>query len=1095
MPNDCRISVLGPVSVADRSGVPTAVPGALARVFLVALVLARGQTLTTEALIDELWPEERPRGARAALQTLVSRLRRSVADGLVVSTSTGYALGGGDDGDVDLLRAERAAASDDAAAVRAALDAWRGDPGSDVEGTAGEELAERAAAARRALRRRLAGLLLDAGDTAEAAAVWLAETTADPFDEVAVAGCMHALAADGRVTEALAVFAAHRDRLVEELGADPSAELVRLNADLLRRSVPTAGAARRIGLRAAPNALVGREADLAAVTDLLAHHRLVTVLGAGGLGKTRLAQAVAAGLPATTAVVVCELAPLTDADDLLPALAALLGIAEVRSARSIRDAVATDLRSRVVGVLDDGPTVLVLDNCEHLVAGVARQTAELLAAAPSLRVLATSRAPLAVAGEVVAPLAPLPVAEDGAAVRLFTDRARAARPGAVLPVDAVRRICTRLDGSPLAIELAAARVRGMSVEEVERRLDDRFALLRGGDRSAPERHRTLLAVIEWSWRLLDPGAQELLTRLALFPDGVPVDAVQAVAPGGDDLVAFDDLAELVEQSLVQLVETEGEPVRYRLLETVREFGAARLTDRGAIDEVRAAMTSWGRGFSAARNLFATSGPAQLVAFREVRREAENLVTLLRWALRDDDVPTVAHVFAALAGYWTFRGTHGEVVAAAPDVVALLRDRPVASDARAATVVSLVLCGASAAFGDLRTSARAISTLRRLRRTGTTGLPVLDAETDLLLSLGRPAEGTALLVRLREDRDPGVACLAHMLSAPLAENAGEPEAAFRYARRAAELSAVTGDAWTSGSAAVTLTQLHAQGGRYAEALATAEAAREQLERFGADDDLYEISWTVGLASAATGDLHRARTIAEDLRLRPVTLRGGPQDGAAQVGVLALAIDAECARWAGDPDRAAAAYTAAWDLLRDPRTRAVHWRLMAGAARIAAVDEHERARDREHEREQEPERDRGSGGPDRAADANRSDGAATRLPAGERDVARRLRTGALVQLRLRSAWLDMPVVGTAMLGLAIALLRDGRTADAARCWAVATRVGTRQDYAVLAHARVRPLLVAGVGEQALADAETTSSGWGPDEVVVRTRALLEELRVEG
>ncbi|WP_288468266.1 BTAD domain-containing putative transcriptional regulator [uncultured Curtobacterium sp.] len=1092
MPNDCRINVLGPVSVADRSGVRTAVPGALARVFLVALVLARGQTLTTEALIDELWPEERPRGARAALQTLVSRLRRSVADGLVVSTSTGYALGGGDDGDVDLLRAERAAVSDDPAAIRAALDAWRGDPGSDVEGTAGEELAERAAAVRRALRRRLAGLLLDAGDTAEAAAVWLAEATADPFDEVAVAGCMHALAADGRVTEALAVFAAHRDRLVEELGADPSAELVRLNADLLRRSVPTAGAARRIGLRAAPNALVGREADLAAVTDLLAHHRLVTVLGAGGLGKTRLAQAVAAGLPATTAVVVCELAPLTDADDLLPTLAALLGIAEVRSARSIRDAVATDLRSRVVGVLDDGPTVLVLDNCEHLVAGVARQTAELLAAAPSLRVLATSRAPLAVAGEVVAPLAPLPVAEDGAAVRLFTDRARAARPGAVLPVDAVRRICTRLDGSPLAIELAAARVRGMSVEEVERRLDDRFALLRGGDRSAPERHRTLLAVIEWSWRLLDPGAQELLTRLALFPDGVPVDAVQAVAPGGDDLAAFDDLAELVEQSLVQLVEIEGEPVRYRLLETVREFGAARLTDRGAIDDVRAAMTSWGRGFSAARNLFATSGPAQLVAFREVRREAENLVTLLRWALRDDDVPTVAHVFAALAGYWTFRGTHGEVVAAAPDVVALLRDRPVAPDARGATVVSLVLCGASAAFGDLRTSARAISTLRRLRRTGTTGFPVLDAETDLLLSLGRPVEGSALLARLREDRDPGVACLAHMLSAPLAENAGEPEAAFRYARRAAELSAVTGDAWTSGSAAVTLTQLHAQGGRYAEALATAEAAREQLERFGADDDLYEISWTVGLASAATGDLHRARTIAEDLRLRPVTLRGGPQDGAAQVGVLALAIDAECARWAGDPDRAAAAYTAAWDLLRDPRTRAVHWRLMAGAARIAAVDECERARERGREREHEPERDRGSG-PDRAADASRSDGAGTRLPAGERDVARRLRTGALVQLRLRSAWLDMPVVGTALLGLAIALLRDGRTADAARCWAVATRVGTRQDYAVLAHARVRPLLVAGVGEQALADAETTSSGWGPDEVVVRTRALLEGLRV--
>ncbi|WP_461964342.1 ATP-binding protein [Curtobacterium sp. 24E2] len=341
---------------------------------------------------------------------------------------------------------------------------------------------------------------------------------------------------------------------------------------------------------------VGREeADLAAVSDLLSAGRLVTILGAGGLGKTRLAQAVAAGLPPTQGVVVVELAPLASADDIVPALGALLGIAEFRSTRSLRDAVAADLRTRVVRALADGPTVLVLDNCEHLVAEVAAFAADLLATVPALRILTTSRAPLAIAGEVVAPLAPLPVEADGAAVRLFTERARAARPGAVLPVDTVRRICTRLDGSPLAIELAAARIRGMSADEIERRLDDRFALLRGGDRSAPERHRTLLAVIEWSWRLLDDGAQDLLTRLALFPDGLAVDAVEAVAAPDRRADALDDLAELVEQSLVQLVEHEGEPVRYRLLETVREFGAARLGDRGATEAVRAAMIGWGRG--------------------------------------------------------------------------------------------------------------------------------------------------------------------------------------------------------------------------------------------------------------------------------------------------------------------------------------------------------------------------------------------------------------------------------------------------------------------------------------------------------------------
>ncbi|MGN7190697.1 BTAD domain-containing putative transcriptional regulator [Curtobacterium sp. SAFR-003] len=1083
MPVASRVAVLGPVTVAgpDCGSVP--VTGALARSFLVALVLAEGHAVGTDSLIDALWGDDRPRGARAALQTMVSRLRRSTAEGLVVSTTTGYALAPGQD-TVDLDAAERAVDATDLETVRAALDRWTGAPGDDVEGELGTALAARAAAARHALRRRLGVLLLESGDTTAAAAVWTDESAAAPYDDVAAAGAMRALAADGRAAEALAVFAAHRGRLADALGADPSAELVALHAALLRGPAAPTGTVRRIGLRAAPNELVGRAHDVATVTAELGRGRLVTVLGPGGLGKTRLAQAVAAGLPETTAVVVCELAPLTDADDLLPALAALLGVAEVRSARSLRDAVVTDLWGRVTRVLDEAPTVLVLDNCEHLLDRVAPFTADLLAAVPGLRVLATSRAPLAIGGEVVAPLAPLPVEADGAAVRLFTDRARAARPGAVLPVDTVRRICTRLDGSPLAIELAAARVRGMSVDEVARRLDDRFALLRSGDRSAPERHRTLLAVIEWSWRLLDAGAQELLTRLALFPDGVPDGAVEAVAVPDRRADASDDLAELVEQSLVQLVETAGEPVRYRLLETVREFGADRLDERGTTGQVRAAMTTWGRELSATCNLFALTGPAQLAAFGVVRREAETLVTLLRWAVRDEDGPTVAHVFAALGGYWTLRGTHGEVVAVAQDVIAALRSAPVAPADRTATVVSLVLCGASAAFTDIRTTARARSVLRRMRRDGGTGHPVVDAQCDLLLVLGGERAGAALLGRMRADPDPGVACFGAMLSAPLAENAGDPAAALRYAQRARDLAAVSGDAWTAGSVAVTLTQLHAQGGRYREALETAASAQELLERFGADDDLYEISWTVGLAAAATGDLVRARAIAEDLRLRPVTMRGGPADGTVQVGVLARAIGAECARYERRPERAAAEYTAAWDLLRDPRTRAVHWRLMAGAARIAAVDEALGATTDQVE---------GPGG------------GGVRLPAAERDVARRLRTGALVQLRLGSTWLDLPVVGTALLGLAVALVRDGQPDVAARCWALATRVGTRQDYAVLAHARIRPLLAAAVGERALAAAEAEAADasaadhdplahdWGRARVVTRTRALLEGVRI--
>ncbi|OII33841.1 hypothetical protein BIU98_05135 [Curtobacterium sp. MMLR14_010] len=1061
-----RIAVLGPVLVEDPAGVPAPVPGALARAFVTALVLARGHAMTTDALIDELWGDAPPKGARAALQTLVSRLRRSTTEGLVLSTATGYALGVRPE-DVDLACAEQLATDGTRAdaALRTALATWRGEPGDDVEGDLGQALAHRADVARRALRRALGSALLDAGDADGAVAVWREQAEADPFDEVAVAGSMRALDAAGRTAEALAAFAAHRERLADGLGADPSAELVRLNAELLRRAPSGPGAVRRVGQRAAPNTLVGREADLAAVTDLLSQGRLVTILGAGGLGKTRLAQAVAATVAQDRGVVVLELAPLTAGEDIVPALGALLGIAEVRGARSLREAVVSDLWGRVVRALAEEPTVLVLDNCEHLVEAAASFTADLLAVLPSLRVLTTSRAPLAIAGEVVAALAPLPVEADGSAVRLFTERARAARPGAVLPVDTVRSICTRLDGSPLAIELAAARIRGMSAEEIERRLDDRFALLRGGDRSAPERHRTLLAVIEWSWRLLDDGARDLLTRLALFPDGLAVDAVEAVADPVRHDDALDDLAELVEQSLVQLVEHEGEPVRYRLLETVREFGAARLAERGTTDAVRAAMLRWGRDFSAARNMFTVTGERQRRWFREVGHEADNLVTLLRWGLRDGDHRTVAQVFAALGGYWTLRGAHGEVVTIAPDLLPLLRRTPPLPEDRAAVVLGLVLTGASSVFTDRRTAAWAISALRRVVRLGPTGAATLDAQAALLLTLGRPEDGTALLARYRDGDDEGVACLAFLLSAPLAENDGAFDDALRYARRAAELAERVDDAWALGSSAVTLAQLLAQNGQHAEALAAAAVARERLEVFGAEDDLYEIGWTIGLCAAATGDVDLARSIAADLGDQPVANRGGFEDDAVQVGVIAIAIDAECSRADGDLDGAVEHWRRGWDFVVPRRKRTQNWWLMAGAARIVAEDE---------------------------AAASRSGGAAPSLQADQQAVARHLRVGALVMLRLHPWWLDLPVIGTALVGIAVVALRRGMSVEAARCWGLARRFGSRQDFAVLAHRRLRPLLVDVVGADAVVDAETASAGWDRAEAVTALRALLEELR---
>ncbi len=275
------------------------------------------------------------------------------------------------------------------------------------------------------------------------------------------------------------------------------------------------------------------------------------------------------------------------------------------------------------------------------------------------------------------------------------------------------------------------------------------------------------------------------------------------------------------------------------------------------------------------------------------------MTLLRWALRADDVPTVTQVFAALGGYWTLRGLHREVVAVAPDVVAALRSREPDPADRTAAVTGLVLCGATSAFSDLRTTARAVSGLRRLHRSAVPTTP-WSTRSPSSCSPSDARAGHRVARPLRDDPDPALACLGNVLSAPLAENAGEPAEALRFARRAQELSLGTGDVWTTGSGSTTLTQLLAQSGRYRESLAAAVTAREHLELFGAEDDLYEIGWSVGLASAAVGDVERARSIAADLRHRPTGGRGGFDDRGL-IAVLAVAITAECARHEGTSRR--------------------------------------------------------------------------------------------------------------------------------------------------------------------------------------------------
>ena len=305
-----------------------------------------------------------------------------------------------------------------------------------------------------------------------------------------------------------------------------------------------------------------------------------------------------------------------------------------------------------MAALGPGPALLVLDNCEHVVRGAADLVHALVSLSKDLRVLTTSRAPLGLSSESVYLLPELDLATTA---ELFGQRARAARPDADLPASAVRELCGRLDGLPLAAELAAARVRVMSVAEIARRLDDRFAVLRGGARDAPQRHRTLHAVIDWSWNLLDPAGQAAMRALSVFPGGFTADAARHLL-GADILPVLEQLAD---QSLLKVADTAS-GTRYRMLETVREFAAARREDAGETERVTGRFLAWARDFGVAHHDSVLTGD-DLPAFELVRAEQDNLVQALRHGLDREDAGTVAAVSAVLGGLWMVESSFARLI--------------------------------------------------------------------------------------------------------------------------------------------------------------------------------------------------------------------------------------------------------------------------------------------------------------------------------------------------------------------------------------------------------------------------------------------------
>ncbi|MCU1360115.1 MAG: ATPase [Ilumatobacteraceae bacterium] len=901
-----KVGLLGPVELR-RDGERIALPGGKTTELLVRLALEAGRTVGTERLIDDLWGDDGVGTAKNTLQSKVSQLRRALGDpALVRGGASGYSLAL-DPSAVDAIEVCRLAeltstllaAGDSGEAFRAssaALEMFRGETLVD----AGEAEWMRPHRARLVevhgqLIEDAIEARLDMGAAAELIGELEALVQFHPLRERIRGQLMVALYRAGRQADALRAYQAARTVLGDELGLEPSRELQRLEAAILaqdpaldlperpREEHEARSDARTGNLPAAVSSFIGRTTELGELSRLVAARRLITLVGPGGAGMTRLAVEVGEQVRSDFAdgVWFIEFAPLKSGSDVSAAVATALGL---------------DDSDRLRTYVSQRRMLLLFDNCEHVLDDAAAVAATLLGAGPGVTIVATSRERLGAAGEMLYPVQSLDVDD---AAELFVERARAGGlpSDALAQTDAIARICDQLDRMPLALELAAARTRSLSLGEIVERVDDRFALLTGGDRTAAVRHQTLRGVVDWSYELLFSAEQRVFRYVSIFAGGFDLHAAESVCAGGETATAdiIDLLGNLVDKSLVTVSHRDG-TIRYTMLQTLMDYGRQRLVDAGEDADARDRHLRWMVQLAiAAESGLRTS--AQLQWVERARHERDNIRASMAWAVEQGNAADAIAIVAGFGYAWYIGGSIKEGLASITQALAIDGEVPVdglaTAHAWAGWMTQLIhgatpeavdhveralVIGRSASVRTFCLATVYASILRAFRGLGSEAVSAVD-EAD---------------ARLDVEPDRWAGAWIDWVRSGLVNKAGDPAAAAELLRKSLAASTAEGDQCAAAIAAIRLGELAELRGDHAEATAATMNAYTALTSTGSNSfNASMLATRLGNLAALQGRFEEAATWHERglSRARDNELPGAIAQAFSGMG--------EAARLAGDP----------------------------------------------------------------------------------------------------------------------------------------------------------------------------------------------------